>query len=124
MREWEKHREYETAVYAELNASLRNVALGKGFKPPSGEVWTADMLMPGYRTTAAPKDWKADQQSLMGNAKKLSQQAAAMSPEGRARAKAMREGLKTTGARRKRAAEMKREGADPARVKQFLLTGK
>lgn len=59
-RWWEDDR----ARDADLRATLRNVALGKGWKPPSGEVWTADMLLPGYSAQEKPGDWQRDKAML------------------------------------------------------------
>ncbi len=64
VQEWRKDREYHVAVYAEIHATLRNVALGRGFKPPSGECWTADMFKPDYRAPKPFDDWRMQQAML------------------------------------------------------------
>lgn len=40
-----------------MQAELRNIALGAGLKPPAGEFWTAEMLLPGYRVSLIQRDW-------------------------------------------------------------------
>jgi hypothetical protein len=100
------------------------VALGKGYKPPSGEVWTADMLRPGYKPAKAESvDWKKDRDNLMGSATKIKAQAQSFTPEGRAAKRQAVQNLKTAAMRRKRAEEMKAGGCGPARIRHYLLTG-
>ncbi len=66
MDEWKKDREYQLSIYTEVHATLRNIALGKGFMPPSGECWTSAMFRADYRPPAKPdEDWKAQQKLLM-----------------------------------------------------------
>ena len=125
-REWEAHQNSESYVFREILATLRNVALGKGWKPPSGEVWTADMLLPESQQTkpeSAP-DWKKDRDVLADNLRKVKGQAKALTPEGRAQVKKYSQNLKITAERRKHAERLKAEGASPARIKEFLLKGR
>ena len=57
---WERVREFQQSLFAELYATLRNTAIGIGFNPPEGKAWTQGMFMPGYRRPAAVQeyDWR------------------------------------------------------------------
>jgi len=113
-------------MFRELVAGVRNMPLGKGWKPPHGEVWTADMLLPeGHpdRAQETVRDWKADQAALIAKARKMKAQAQAFSPEGRAAVKQNQNNLRTTAERRRVGEQMKKDGADPQSVRHYLLTG-
>jgi hypothetical protein len=125
-RQWEAHQKGESQMFREIVASLRNVALGKGWKPPAGELWTADMLLPEPQQTkpdTAP-DWQKDRKELQAKFSQMKQQVATLTPEGRAQTRKLTQNLKITAERRKHAERLKAEGASPQRVKEFLLHGR
>ena len=57
---WDRNRDFQIAVYADIHATLRNLAIEIGFKPPVGKVWTREMLTPGYKPSVevGEYDWK------------------------------------------------------------------
>ena len=60
LKVWERHRDFQIALYAEIHATLRNSAIEVGFRPPAGKYWTREMLTPGYKPqTDADYDWRA-----------------------------------------------------------------
>lgn len=63
---WERERQYQQSVYAELHATLRNTALGLAFKAPDGKHWTRDMFMPGYSSVSDPDeyDWRTERTKM------------------------------------------------------------
>jgi Phage tail assembly chaperone protein, TAC len=114
---WKDAREYQSSLYAELHATLRNTALGLGFKPPSGKFWTREMFLPNYKPSKSePPDWQRDLAVM--------QQAAF--PAGRPTREQMQEyaeGMKIVESRNKHAEQMRREGKSSEEIRHFLNTG-
>lgn len=111
-------------MYAELHATLHNTALGKAFKPPSGDVWSGDMFMPDYDPTASkPKadpdgkpQWMRDKAMMQ----LMSQQRKRLTPEERALNKERR---KLAEHRQRVADQMKLDGASNEEIKRMMMTG-
>lgn len=57
-------------MHREAHAALLNTALGRGYKPPSGEVWTAVMLKPDYAPVAEPDNWRTQAAMFKAMARK------------------------------------------------------
>jgi hypothetical protein len=54
-------------MVAHLVAEIRNAMLDKAFKPPTGDLWTPQMLMPGYKVTSEPTqdwDWRTQKERM------------------------------------------------------------
>lgn len=82
------------------------------------------MLRGDYKAPAHQgNDWRKDREGLLATAQKIKAQAQAFTPEGRAAKRQAVQNLRTVAERRKRAEEMKREGADPKRIRDYLKTG-
>lgn len=122
-REWERSREHELSLYAEIHATLRNTALGKGYTPPSGEVWTADMFLPNYQAKPSAPDWRKDLAAISGPMAKFKKHQAQFTPDGREMRKKSIEERRISIERRRTADQMKRDGAGPKKIKHYLLTG-
>lgn len=107
-------------MHRETHAALLNTALGRGYKPPSGEVWTADMLKPDYKAAPAASNDKA---VLTEGLAKIRKHAGQFSKEGKELRKQYTSQRKLAADRRRKADQMKRDGADPKRIRDFLING-
>ncbi len=100
------------------------MVLQRGFKPPAGEVWTADMFKPSYRpSTVGAGAVDRDKAVLSGNLAKLKKHSAQFSKEGLEDRKQAIQLRKVAAQRRKTADQMRKDGADPQRIRDFMRTG-
>ena len=107
---WERGLEFQQSLYAEVYAGLRNMALGMGLKPPTGEFWTREMFLSGYQAPKREFDWQT-QKELMKRVGKR--------PD-KTQRKAEAEALASTRDRFRQADEAKKRGASREEIRLIM----
>ena len=113
LKVWERHRDFQIALYAEIHATLRNSAIEVGFRPPAGKYWTREMLIPGYKPQAETDyDWQAQKRLSLHLVKKPD-----ATPEVQAAAV---EAARSNEDRFRQAAEATRRGASAEEIRLIM----
>jgi len=52
------------AMYQEIHATLRNIGIEVGLKPPAGKFWTGEMFRADYREPEAAYNWQLEKKKM------------------------------------------------------------